>query len=493
MNKLNLRNIAIILLVLILLGVVYYYNNDKVFTGEGTIAEEEVVEEEVEQEMILKEEQLRFVRQSILDKAVDGKYLVNSEGCILQQGGDGSCGFGFVASLELGEIEESAIFYKSDSLGESFSLYALKDDDEDNCYKISSDSEEVVEYKIADIFGSNEPSASLQFNNDGMPEGSAKLYVYFSGFKADLRIDLACEQGDSQYVQHQLSPAIFSMNDLDLEKDLNCAVVFTDSSNNRLMSYNFTRDMDFLSDTFGATEMLENNIPDSVSFWTQAQCSDYEAPLGYYIDECESGLTGTHGGCFTCAMSKVSLKKSYAVFEENDNSGEGSTLDSNYWDRKLVLYDGLGEKDVVESLIDFYGIELKGKPIIVGYVAQNHEIYFQDMLDQMEGYNNCYRVNTETLELEQLDYMCKPFSYNDVIKVSPDGGKVAYFNGDGLYYIDITNNQKHDILSLRDDEFFNIDNYNLFRWLDNDVLFFPVSDKDNNKINFYRVLRVEEE
>lgn len=91
---------------------------------------------------------------------------------------------------------------------------------------------------------------------------------------------------------------------------------------------------------FGATEILSNNLPDSIEFWTEAYCPwtgtkyDYDFknadPVYYSFDSCEQGTIGSHGGCPTCVMSKIKLTKSSGC--------ENNTREFYYYnDKKIVL------------------------------------------------------------------------------------------------------------------------------------------------------------
>jgi|GEM_PF-1714277 len=65
---------------------------------------------------------------------------------------------------------------------------------------------------------------------------------------------------------------------------------------------------------FQATEIVFNNLPESLEFWTQADCPlalkwGYEVPRGYYAANCTKGEKGSHGGCSTCIMSKIELRR----------------------------------------------------------------------------------------------------------------------------------------------------------------------------------------
>lgn len=67
---------------------------------------------------------------------------------------------------------------------------------------------------------------------------------------------------------------------------------------------------------FKATEIVSNNLPESIEFWTQAYCPGsgtrydyiYNMP-GYILKSCEKGNDGSHGGCKTCIMSNIKFVK----------------------------------------------------------------------------------------------------------------------------------------------------------------------------------------
>lgn len=84
---------------------------------------------------------------------------------------------------------------------------------------------------------------------------------------------------------------------------------------------------------FRATEIVSNNLPESIEFWTEAYCpgsgTDYDYHFDknwnykynyswdYYLSSCEEGETGSHGGCPTCVMSKIKLSKDHNPSEQN--------------------------------------------------------------------------------------------------------------------------------------------------------------------------------
>lgn len=76
---------------------------------------------------------------------------------------------------------------------------------------------------------------------------------------------------------------------------------------------------------FKATEIVANNLPESIEFWTQAYCpgskTEYDYVLsdsnGYFkISSCSQGATGSHGGCKTCTMSKIKIIKDQGKVNE---------------------------------------------------------------------------------------------------------------------------------------------------------------------------------
>lgn len=68
-----------------------------------------------------------------------------------------------------------------------------------------------------------------------------------------------------------------------------------------------------LKKKFSFTEIVSNNIPDSIEFWTEAYCPfekkySYIIPYDFDLVSCENGADGSHNGCKTCAMSKIKLR-----------------------------------------------------------------------------------------------------------------------------------------------------------------------------------------
>ena len=85
-----------------------------------------------------------------------------------------------------------------------------------------------------------------------------------------------------------------------------------------------------VKNTFKATEII-SDASGRVEFWTEAYCPDsgtyYDYDKNnlreYTIDSCEQGETGSHGGCKTCIMSKISAHKAISGEKQQKNINKG--------------------------------------------------------------------------------------------------------------------------------------------------------------------------
>ena len=86
-----------------------------------------------------------------------------------------------------------------------------------------------------------------------------------------------------------------------------------------------------IKERFKATEIVSNNLPESIEFWTEANCPnegldyEYELPQRFKLLDCEKGEKGSHGGCKTCEMSKIILwprEDIYIPLEKLKSDGE---------------------------------------------------------------------------------------------------------------------------------------------------------------------------
>lgn len=100
-----------------------------------------------------------------------------------------------------------------------------------------------------------------------------------------------------------------------------------------------------LNNQFGSTEIVSNNLPKSIEFWTEASCphlnleNGYKAPDGYYVsaEYCPDDQMGMHGGCPNCKMSKIVLKSG-----ANQNMEKLKPLISKYCSKDQNVNDGAG-------------------------------------------------------------------------------------------------------------------------------------------------------
>ena len=103
---------------------------------------------------------------------------------------------------------------------------------------------------------------------------------------------------------------------------------------------------------FGATEVEEDHLPESITFWAQAFCPDkytnyvYQVPEGYELVSCEMDGVGTHGGCSYCAMAKIKLKAKTTIINKEITSPKahssfctGDTLNIEWQGEKNTVYN----------------------------------------------------------------------------------------------------------------------------------------------------------
>ena len=129
---------------------------------------------------------------------------------------------------------------------------------------------------------------------------------------------------------------------------------------------------------FHATEIGNNNLPKAITFWTEAYCPgmgivyEYIIPEGFKLHRCVNyeQEKGTHGGCPTCAMVKISLKTTeYKEKEEKATfiDGDHNITYSREWDiASQELTDDIfySNEKLIEYIIasyDLAGLELDQK------------------------------------------------------------------------------------------------------------------------------------
>lgn len=116
------------------------------------------------------------------------------------------------------------------------------------------------------------------------------------------------------------SKRIYHINDLELISSGNTPNVDFENNNIALRWNAIYKQFIFYDSNkifANATEIVTNNAPDFVEFWTEAYCpgtgtpNDYEIPEGYSRRNitCDYGAIGSHGGCPTCVMSKITLSR----------------------------------------------------------------------------------------------------------------------------------------------------------------------------------------
>ena len=79
-------------------------------------------------------------------------------------------------------------------------------------------------------------------------------------------------------------------------------------THNRIVERTTMSSLIHTPERFGFTEIVENNLPLSITGYAEASCVGhllYTPPEGYIITECHHASVGTHGGCPSCIMCRV--------------------------------------------------------------------------------------------------------------------------------------------------------------------------------------------
>jgi len=132
---------------------------------------------------------------------------------------------------------------------------------------------------------------------------------------------------------------------------------------------------------FNVVGLVSNNLPDSIEFWTEAYCPnqgsdfDYKVPLGYKVKSCVYGDVGSHGGCYSCIMTKIKLVKG-----ENATSSEGMNTQKNTNSQDQLLFkkcSELSEKYLKHNkylnVLDVLEIKKEGKIYLAGSCSRDYE------------------------------------------------------------------------------------------------------------------------
>ncbi len=168
---------------------------------------------------------------------------------------------------------------------------------------------------------------------------------------------------------------------------------------------------------FAATEIVSNDLPESIEFWTEAYCPGSETEYDYNFDNiyacfysfdsCEQGKTGSHGGCETCIMSKIKLNGSYfadSSFCENNSMNyyqfnnrkifvEIDYLEDNCTACKIRIYNKSGNQDIKNDrclFVDFFDI--------------NFDNYYDLLIQENAATNATYSVYLFDPEKDQYLY-----------------------------------------------------------------------------------------
>ena len=120
---------------------------------------------------------------------------------------------------------------------------------------------------------------------------------------------------------------------------------------------------------FSATEVEEDNLPESITLWAAAYCPNqgyknyvYTVPEGYELVSCEMGGVGTHKGCSYCAMAKIKLK------------AKASAIGNSYIKIKNTSFNNLCKGDTFKI-----AWETDFDKVMVGYERKNISGHFASL------------------------------------------------------------------------------------------------------------------
>ncbi|MFA6252280.1 MAG: hypothetical protein WCX74_02680 [Candidatus Paceibacterota bacterium] len=228
--------------------------------------------------------------------------------------------------------------YKNNELGFSFKYPSFLTQDKNNnnlfidnnevVYLRFKTIENIANYKIEDVPGAitmrfdlNQKKWTNGYSEGPIPKrmsGNIEAYLYQTGdgpwgtdiiaiFNSDyskgveITIDIRGDGDEKEYKSKKIDPSLILLG----FKYLSAAEKLTDKN---------------ILAKFKATEIVSNNLPESIEFWTESYCPgngfNYNYKFEgsdmyrYSFDSCEQGDTGSHGGCKACIMSKIKLIKS---------------------------------------------------------------------------------------------------------------------------------------------------------------------------------------
>ncbi|MFA5431373.1 MAG: Kazal-type serine protease inhibitor domain-containing protein [Candidatus Paceibacterota bacterium] len=220
---------------------------------------------------------------------------------------------------------------------------------------------------------------------------------------------------------------------------------------------------------FSVTELIEDNLPESITFWTSALCPTasrfaYAIPEGYTVASCESGPTGSHGGCSFCAMSKIKLvQDSYSNIcakEDEILPAHGSNISCCSGLTRCIVTAEIGNVGMCKKSCDTIPTikiisPVQGDQLIVGqsytikWTSLNYSLKVNILLDGYDekggkiesgyGYiasaidnNNFYQWTPTVNDLSY--FVSTPAKYR--IRITPAGGTVGSLAGaSGMFNI----------------------------------------------------------
>lgn len=207
-----------------------------------------------------------------------------------------------------------------------------------------------------------------------------------------------------------------------------------------------------LKEKFFFTEVVSNNIPNSIEFWTEAYCPfekkySYIIPYDFDLVSCEKGIDGSHGGCTTCAMSKIKLKlKPISTFYE--------AYDFPYKEGQMTsILKEFGITKAIKSFSQYYLYDFNNETSdknTIGEISQIRKNYYIKLNGIKYGpYQQIVTFGSKEYPAFYYRFKNKYYAniagnilgpYDSIIKVYRDqGGFLIFYRNNKEYFINLNN------------------------------------------------------
>ncbi len=244
---------------------------------------------------------------------------------------------------------------------------------------------------------------------------------------------------------------------------------------------------DKLKEEIRATEIISYELTDSgriksVEFWTEATCPfwdrdyEYETPEGFIYQSCKGGEIGSHGGCPTCEMSKISLTMAINNLEDYVESinieelslgeriknrlideitetylsefyvdtGFKKNFINPYWEQTVHSPSDTSLRNDYNStleVLDYFFEEINIKNLVQGYYSKKDiQNIFEDQKGQItSGYSH----DEDVFEFRNFEIATGNFDYSNdgAVAIISFARSARGFNYPSNYYILVINSE----------------------------------------------------